>query len=171
MANMRKNIKKNINSTGNSDEGININKTSNFKITAIICIVMILLAYGVSTLIYTLTKQPSTITDIKQYNINSSVVFNMPEDKYYVLFYDKTGVDAIVLNSIIDTYRKSNKGQIYVVDLSKEYNKSIISDTPNLKASTSAELKINGSTLIKIEDGQNKGYYESVFLIEKELNN
>lgn len=169
MANMRKNIKKNIDATENGNE--DINKTSNFKITVIICIVMIILAYGVSTLIYRFTKQPSIIDDIKQYNINSSVVFDMPEDKYYVLFYDKTGVDAIVLNAEIDTYRKSNKGQIYVVDLSKEYNKAIISDTSNSKASNSAELKINGSTLIKIEDGKNKGYYESVFIIEKELNN
>lgn len=167
MANMRKNIKKSIDASDNEEN----NKTSNFKITAIICIVMIVLAYGVSTLIYKFTKQPSTIDDIKQYNINSSVVFDMPEDKYYVLFYDKTGVDSIVLNAEIDTYRKSNKGQIYVVDLSKEYNKSIISDTSNSKASTSAELKINGSTLIKIEDGKNNGYYESAFIIEKELNN
>ncbi len=167
MSNMRKTIVKNRNSI---DNNINSNNSNTVKITLIVGLIMILLAYGTSALIYHFTKQPSTITDVKQYNINSSLVFDMEEDEYYVLFYDKTGTDAIVLNALADRYRKSNKKTLYTVDLSKEYNKSIISDTPNQKASNSQELKISSSTLLKIKDGKNNGYYENVLLIESELN-
>lgn len=167
MANMRKVIAKNRNI---KKENNNLNNSSPVKTTFIIVILMLVLAYGVSALIYHFTKQPSTITEVKQYNINASVAFNMSEDEYYVLFYDKTGTDAIVLNALADKYRKSNKNTLYIVDLSKEYNKAIISDTPNSKASNSSELKVSGSTLLKIKDGENVGYYENILLIEKELN-
>lgn len=166
MANMRKVIAKNRNIKEEKDNNSSPNIV---KITLIVGLIMISLAYGVSALIYHFTKQPSTITEVKQYNINSSVVFDIKEDEYYVLFYDKTGADAVVLNAIVDKYRKSNKNTLYVVDLSKEYNKQIISDTPNQNASSSSELRIASSTLIKIKDGKNSGYYENVLLIENEL--
>lgn len=166
MANMRKVISKKRNI---SDNNINSNNSNMVKITLIIGFIMIVLAYGVSALIYHFTKQPSIIDEVKQYNINASVAFDMDEDEYYVLFYDKTGTDAVVLNAVVDTYRKSNKNTLYVVDLSKEYNKPILSDTPNQNASNSQELRIANSTLLKIKDGKNSGYYENILLIENEL--
>ena len=166
MANMRKVIEKKRDVKNSTKSG----NFSDAKVTIIICIAMILLAYGVSALIYHFTKQPSTISEVKQYNISASTAFDMPESEYYVMFYDKNGTDAIVLNALVDKYRKSNKGTLYIVDLSKDYNKSIVSDTPNSKASHSSELKISGSTLLKIKAGQNVGYYENILLIEKELN-
>lgn len=165
MANMRKMIEKKRSSTNE----ISSTSSSSVMFTIIVVLIMLVLAYGASMLIYHFNKKPSTITEVKQYNINASLVFDMNDDEYYVMFYDKTGSDAIVLNALVDEYRKSNQNPIYVVDLSKNYNKSIIGSVPNTTASSSTELQIAGSTLLKIKEGKNDGYFENVLLIEKEL--
>lgn len=165
MAHMRKVINKNREVSTDVVE----NKSSNVLVTIIICLAMVLFAYGASMIIYNLVKQPSTVVSSTQYNINASSTFDMSDSKYYVLFYDKTGMDALTLEVTINNYRKENSTPIYIVDLSKDYNKSIVSDTPNQYASVYSELSIANSTLMKIENGKNTGYYENVLLIEKEL--
>ena len=165
MAHIKKTIKKNIKTPDISTE----KNTSNVVVTLVICALMLLIAYGVSSLIYALNTDSVSVTDVKQYNINASATFDIQESEYYVMFYDKTGSDALSLGTLVSNYRNSNKNSIYVVDLSKEYNKSIVKDTSNPNAKNANELAISSSTLVKIKNGEINGYYENMLLIEKEL--
>ena len=84
-------------------------------------------------------------------NIVAGQTFTRSEDEYYVLFYDDEAIlDKI--GSVTDT--------IYKVDLNSSLNKNIVSEEGNPKAEDAESLKINGTTIIKIEGGKNVSYIE-----------
>jgi len=97
-------------------------------------------------------------------NIVAGQTFTRSEDEYYVLFYDN--------DDILDKIKSSITETIYKVDLNSSLNKNIISEEGNSKATNAESLKINGTTIIKIEDGKNVSYiegYDNVVNYLKEL--
>lgn len=78
--------------------------------------------------------------------------FSKGSEEYYVVFYKD--------NSMIETIEGIKTKTIYKVDLNSAFNNSVISDESNKDAQSVTDLKINGTTLIKIEDGKNTLYIE-----------
>ncbi len=84
-------------------------------------------------------------------------IFNRPESKYYVIFYDFDKVDAQTLNLAISNYMGTKDSlKVYTVDLSNNFNKSIY-DAPNknIKTSKIVNFKVDNYTLIKVQKGVN----------------
>lgn len=95
-------------------------------------------------------------------NIVAGQTFTRSEDEYYVLFYDN--------DEILDKIKSSITETIYKVDLNSSLNKNIISEEGNSKAEDAESLKINGTTIIKIEDGKNVSYIEGYDAVVDYLN-
>jgi len=94
-------------------------------------------------------------------NIVAGQTFTRSEDEYYVLFYD----DEAILDKI-----GSVTDAIYKVDLNSSLNKNIVSEEGNPKAEDAESLKINGTTIIKIEGGKNISYIEGYDAVVDYLN-
>lgn len=84
-------------------------------------------------------------------NIVAGQTFTRSENEYYVLFYD----DKAILDKI-----GSTTDTIYKVDLNSSLNKNVVSEEGNPKAEDAESLKINGTTIIKVEGGKNVSYIE-----------
>ena len=84
-------------------------------------------------------------------NIVAGQTFTRSENEYYVLFYD----DKAILDKI-----GSTTDTIYKVDLNSSLNKNVVSEEGNPKAEDAESLKINGTTIIKVEGGKNVSYID-----------
>lgn len=107
------------------------------------------------------TKESTKAETTIQYSeILASNTFNQKPKEYYVLFYDFEGPEAVYLDYLFSLYASNENQYIYKVDLGNKMNSNVISDTSNSKASKASELKIKGTTLIKISNGKSVGYTE-----------
>ena len=85
------------------------------------------------------------------------MIWEQKEDKYYVYFYDFSDKNNDVESAITS---KLSESRVYRVDIKSGFNSNFMSDTSNVKAQKKEELKINGVTLIVIENGKNINYIE-----------
>lgn len=110
------------------------------------------------------TKEPeATETTIQYLEILGDNTFTMPPNEYFVLFYDFEDPEAVYLDYLFNQYAGLENQYIYKVNLGSKINeKFVTNDKSNSKASKASELKINGTTLIKIKKGKNVGYTEGV---------
>lgn len=89
--------------------------------------------------------------------------FNRDEEEYLVMFYD--GEDEDISSDVdakIENYLHDDENlPVYKVDMSSKFNSSHKTDgKSNKNASSSSDLKINGTTLIKINNGKITKYIE-----------
>lgn len=96
-------------------------------------------------------------TQISTENILASEIFRQKEETYYVYCYDFNNYNNTIESNILN---KLSDSKVYRVDISSAFNKNYISDTGNTQAQNKDELQLHDITLIKIENGQNVGYYE-----------
>lgn len=97
-------------------------------------------------------KPEAGATTISYKDILIGTVFNRPEETYYVLF-DTFGNDTN--NVYIEGLTNGSLNySLYKVDMSDKYNKKYISDTSNTNPESVQDLKINGITLMKINNGK-----------------
>lgn len=109
----------------------------------------------------------TTPAEIQYQNIIAGTAFNQSPSEYYVLFYNTNGDDANAITSLLSNYQYSlNYIPYYIVDLNDGFNKSYISKTSNNAATKASELKIRGTTLMKISNGQNVSYVEGLEAIQ-----
>lgn len=115
-----------------------------------------------------LTDDEKEAPSVIQYDeILATQTFNMNYGEYYVMFYDFESQGSSLYKSIMSKYLDSNKNaKIYTVDLSKGINKVYIGEEGNAKVSNAEGLKINGPTVIKINNGQNVAYGEGADAIK-----
>lgn len=120
----------------------------------IICgILVIAIAVGmVSNFLSGNNKKKEEPNEADYSTILAGQTFTRNDKEYYVVFYDK--------EDILEKIDKVKNKNIYKVDLSSSLNKSILSENGNSKANDAESLKINGTTLIKIEDNKNVLYIE-----------
>ena len=99
------------------------------------------------------------------------IVFNRPDEEYYVVFDNFGGKDNNkYLNTILSSYAtKEEKLPVYKVDMTQEINKKYLSDTSNKKAYNDAELQITTPTLIKVKNNMNALYLDDIEQIKEEL--
>ena len=110
------------------------------------------------------TKEPEKAeTTIQYFEILGDSTFVMSPTEYYVLFYDFDDPEASYLDYLFNQYAGIENQYIFKVDLGNKMNeKFITTDKSNKKASKASELKIKGTTLIKIRKGKNVEYTEGV---------
>ncbi len=152
-----------------SDETLSLIKT------IVIVVVFFGLAYGLIVLLghvgmFDKGYEPLE-KETEKISYNTAIigtVFNRPDAVYYVVFDDFSGETSNVhLNYILNSTKTETP--IYKVDMSLGINSVSSSEESNSRAQTSEALKINGPTLIKIENGNNTLYLEGSDAIEDEL--
>ena len=88
---------------------------------------------------------------IQSDKILAGSTFNKSDDEYYVLFYDVTGNSTYT--DLYSTYKeKEDHLPIYYVDIKEGLNSKFIGEDVNEEPSDISELKVNGTTLIKISN-------------------
>ena len=107
------------------------------------------------------TKEPEKEeAKIQYYEILGDSTFVMKPEEYYVMFYDFDDPEASYLDFLFTQYAGVEDHYMYKVDLGKKFNAKYISDKSNSKATKASELKIKGTTLIKIKNGKIVEYTE-----------
>lgn len=104
----------------------------------------------------------STASNISYTEIMAGRSFNMPEEEYLVLYYDRSNSDLLSsFSSNVSNYRSSDDHYtLYTVDMSNAVNKSYSADVSNWSPASASELAISGPTLIHFRNGSVVEYYE-----------
>ena len=141
-----------------------------------ILLIVVILIFGVYLFTKSLVKKSNesqeqeNIVEISDKNIIVGSLLNRPYTDYYVLAYKKQDSEAIVYESIINTYESLDKSlNVYVIDLDNELNKGFYAEKGNNKASSIDELKISSPTLFKISNKKIVKYIEKKDDIKREL--
>lgn len=159
MSNYKKKVQKNIekNKAKKDKKDENKNKIITLAKIIIALLVLLILATITTKAINGDFKSKDKKTEITYDEIIAGQTFNRSEEIYYVAFYEFGGAED--LTNIIDN--ANSPYQIYKVNLKNTMNKNVISENSNKNAKTSEELKINGPTIIKIENGKISNYIET----------
>lgn len=168
MAKMNKKLKKNI----KKEKPLKIKEENQIKdqvITALKILIALLLFILAIVLITKFVNGDfkSKKAKITYNDIVAGQTFNRKESTYYVIYYSFNN-DTSIQEALDDLKTKS---KIYKVNLDDGMNKDYLSEQGNSSASSVSELKINGATLIKIEEGKNVEYIEGSSNIETYLKN
>ena len=128
----------------NSTEASTIVKIA---IGVIIVFVLIYLIFAVLTGEIKLKKDKKTEPTIQYVEILNS-------DDYFVLFYEFSGDDANLLETITQVLENTTK--TYKVDLDKKFNTNYIADGEDIDRTPKNidELKVENPTLIRIKNGK-----------------
>ena len=154
------------------------NDTIANKIATALFALTVLLAFYLLTLYITnKNKEPVEDTnDTVSEEISSEILlgrsFNMSDSEYVVVYYD-TKDEEIASNmaSLIENYRISHgDSSIYYVDMNSGFNAPYATEEEsNKNPSSTSELKINGPTLIKVDQHIVVEYVEGYDSIENYL--
>ena len=97
-------------------------------------------------------------------------LFNQNESDYYVFVYDKDDVMLDLYNQYISSYNKLDSHlKVYKVNLSEDFNKSYIGEESHLSGGNIKDVKVTGTTLIRIKDKEIRSSYENSEDITKKL--
>jgi len=97
-------------------------------------------------------------------------VLNKKDSAYYVLLYSSKTDKTANYDAIHNAYLESDSTvKLYYVDMNLKVNSAYLSDVSNKEAKSLEELKIKDGTLLKIENGEIVGYYDTIGEIEKNL--
>lgn len=139
------------------------------KFTTVVCVIIFiglfyLLAVHItnknSTTSYT-KNTGTTYIDYEEILLGST--FNRKPSEYIVVYYDKSNEEeyTTIYDKITEYSSKDDSLAIYSVDMSNQFNKEYATDEESNKTpSDASELKINGTTLIKISKGKVVEYIE-----------
>lgn len=162
MAKVQKVIKKNINKKQNKKEMDPLKKQ---VITGVFIIVVLGLLMGIILFKDYLDKKKLSNKEPNFSEILATQTFNKGSNQYYVIFYD-INIDTSLTTTLEEINPDTN---LYVVDLSNKFNEDIISDNSNKTPTKYEELKINGPTLLIINDNLLVAYIEGIEEIESYL--
>lgn len=165
-------MKKTINKNAKKEKPLKIKEEDQVKdqiITALKILVALLVFILVLVLITKFVNGDFKSKKVRiTYNdIIAGQTFNRKEKTYYVVYYSFNSDTSI--QETIDALKTEAK--VYKVNLDDGMNKDYISEKGNSSASSVGELKINGVTLIKIEEGKNIEYVEGSSNVETYLKN
>ena len=113
------------------------------------------------------TKPDSGETTISNEYIMVGEILNRSENNYYVLFdnYSSNFTSDIYINNLL----ASSETRTYKVDMSKDGNSKYMSEDENRDASSINDLKINGLSLIRVNNGRIVEYKSGSDEIEEYL--
>jgi hypothetical protein len=114
--------------------------------------------------------EDNNLISIQYDEILAGETFKMNDSEYYVLFYDFEDSIAKVFDIVLNNYKNlSSHLKVYKVNLHNGMNTSYVSTTSNPNANKIEDLKIKGSTLIKIANGSKASYIEGKDAIKAAL--
>lgn len=98
---------------------------------------------------------------------------SMPEDNYYVIFYDPKNEEVNEkFSQIIRNYTYSTDDdhtKLYSVDMSSSFNKKYVGEKSNVNPSKVSDISIKGTTLMVVKKGKVVEYIEDETKIEELL--
>ena len=100
------------------------------------------------------TPEVKVEPEIDYEHILMGSLFDQDEDSYYVLAYTEDDAFYPVYEAYLEKYNElEDHLKVYKVNLSDGFNKSYIADESYLDGSDIDEIKVTGTTLIRIEEG------------------
>lgn len=116
---------------------------------------------------YERTNNPGTI---KYDSIYLGTLLNRADKEYYVMVLDKDNLNDNFYSGIVAEYKtKANHLAVYEADLSNELNKLFLDTESHYTADSVEDLKVKGTTLIKVKNNKIVKFLESKESIVKEL--
>lgn len=169
----KKEIKKSVNKKIDALESNSLKEV--LKVLRLLLIVIIVLGafylLTVSIVGNSDDKEKVAETAIQYDEILAGSTFNMKDDTYLVCYFDFSDTELTDLTAKLNSYSYSGKYRLYTVDMSNGFNKVFSKEGDiNRRPNTASELTINGSTLIKIADGEVQDYVEGTEAILEYLN-
>lgn len=162
----------------NKIENVGSFDTDIFKVVYIVLGVICIFCIFYLITIFVLNKDENTTkTDEEvEISLDTTIVgrsFSMPEDKYYVLYYDaKDEAVSEEYSSTITNYMYSTSEdhvKLYTVDMSDALNKKYVSEESKSMPEKVSDIAIKGTTLMVIEKGKVVEYTEDKTRIEELL--
>ena len=162
----------------NKIENVGSFDTDIFKVIYIVLGVICIFCIFYLITIFVLNKDENTTkTDEEvEISLDTTIVgrsFSMPEDKYYVLYYDaKDEAVSEEYSSTITNYIYSTSEdhvKLYTVDMSDALNKKYVSEESKSMPEKVSDIAIKGTTLMVIEKGKVVEYTEDKTRIEELL--
>lgn len=152
----------------NYDNGTEVSKL--VELVIIVTIIFVIF-YGITVLVNKKEENSSNnnsqTVSVQYDEILISNILIQPNDEYYVMIYDIDDYDGIVYNSYLQLYKQKEEAlRYYTAQLDNIFNKIFKSEESNLNISNIKQLKIKGSTLLKIRKGKIIAYYEGDKIIE-----
>lgn len=139
------------------------------KLIVILVVLCILCLFYLLTVKITINEDAKKIeesretekADIQYEEILVGSTFNKSDDKYFVVYYDKSDESLNDVTSAISSYKAGEDAlPLYVVDMSDPLNKKYAADDSNTSADDASELRIDGVTLVRIKEGNLDKYLE-----------
>ena len=164
MAKTKKNVKNIKQNTYNNDTEIS-------KLIKLIIVVslIVLIFYGLTVLVNQEkeVENPDTPASIQYDEILIGNVLKQPNEEYYVMIYDDEDYDTSLYSTYLNLYKQKDEAiRIYTSQLNNPLNQNFKAEESNLDISDISDLKIQSSTLLKINDGKIEEFYEGEKLVE-----
>lgn len=164
MAKTKKNVKNIKQNTYNNDTEIS-------KLIKLIIVVslIVLIFYGLTVLVNQEkeVENPDTPASIQYDEILIGNVLKQPNEEYYVMIYDDEDYDTSLYSTYLDLYKQKDEAiRIYTSQLNNPLNQNFKAEESNLDISDISDLKVQSSTLLKINNGKIEEFYEGEELVE-----
>ena len=165
MANSKKKNGKKIKKVEYSD-----NSEISKLIKLIVIVTLIVLAfYGITAILNNDEEEETQdqSATIQYDEILIGNVLKQPNEEYYVMIYDDEDYDTSLYSTYLDLYKQKDEAiRIYTSQLNNPLNQNFKAEESNLDISDISDLKIQSSTLLKINDGKIEEFYEGKKLVE-----
>ncbi len=162
----KKNNNKNVKTKQTKKESKNINlnvkgSTDTEQISKVfkyllVVVIIFVVVYFLTDYITNHSSDSNYKTNVGEATIQSDKIlagstFNQKEDEYYVLFYNV--IDNATYTDTYSTYKtKEDHIPIYYVDTHEGLNRDYVGEDVNEEPTDASEIKVNGPTLMKIEN-------------------
>lgn len=112
-------------------------------------------------------KEETSTSKIQYDEILIGNLLTQPNDDYYVIIYAEDDYNKVVYDAYLSMYSKKDDAlRYYTATLNNPFNEIFKSDEANFEISKITDLKLTGSTLIKVSDKKIQKYYEGEDIIE-----
>ena len=162
---------KNINKKNYQDD----NEISKLIKLVVVVTVVFLVFYLITYLVNREKTESETENNTATIQYDEILIGNLleqPNDEYYVMIYDIDDYQSIVYETYLNLYsNKDDALRYYTATLNNPLNKNFVSDKSNFEIKKITDLKINGSSLIKIKNKKIEKYYvgEDIISYLKEI--
>lgn len=135
-------------------------------IRIIVVVVIIFLAFYLLTIFATkhkksdYTKKPTTPAIIQYEEIILGTLYTQKDSTYYVLVKEEDEPYLLTIEKLLQQYKAKENGlPYYIVDLSSVFNQKYVGEVSSFEPDN---LKIKGTTLLKIKDQMIVEHYETI---------
>lgn len=167
------NEKNNLKNKKENTSLVTNNEMANLVKIILVIVAIFLIFYGITSIVTknnTDNNQTGNVT-IQYDEILLGTLFEQPNSEYYVLVTKEDDYYTSTYTSLLSAYAsEKNAIRFYTANLDNGFNKSYESEESNTKINNLQELKLNGSTLLKIKDKSIVAAYEGDTQIIGHLN-